>query len=67
MKLGPLKTAIRNHSGSVEIWSARLDAWVAVQKGSFIAALDQKFGKNNVETDMVLTDEGRIHRDEEMA
>lgn len=64
MKLSALKTAIRQHNGSVEVWSSRLEGWFAVQKGSFIEALERKFEAKNAETYLRLDDDGKIQSEE---
>ncbi len=64
MKLGALKSAIRDHKGPVLAWSAVLDSWVAQQQGSFLAALDHRFNRQrNAETGYKIEDTGRIVKD----
>lgn len=64
MKLGALKTAIRDHKGSVLAWSNIMDSWIVQGKGSFLEALDHRFQKQrNCETGMMLDAEGKIVRD----
>ncbi len=69
MKLGPLKTAIRNFSGTVSArWESSLfvvqpTAPLGFAKTMLIAFLDEAYGKDNkVETGLTLTEDGFLHR-----